>query len=430
MRKTPKNMNMNRVFVMVGGKSIPAVDIRHDAIRYQEDLSYARLKFGSGICRCNSQPLKLVIRELKGILFLACWPDQASLHALDCPFFSTPVSGGESQYLEGALDTSGVYSSLRLHHPVVQAAPSSPANKKGHSDDTSSTRGLGKLHIWGLLHHLWSDSGLNRWNPAWKRNWGLVRYVLRRSAQSTVIDDSPLIHSLYIPPVWNASKKTEISGYWADFMWPLKTLNRSMPGVVSGFVLGIVRKLEPNSRGYVMHLQHHGQAFHIDKSVADVLAAQSRRGWFALQRSTEAIENRVVAMLRIQSTDNGYCVVIEAALMRVSKDLIPISNNYEEAVADALVEGDRRFIRPLHFDAHRHPIAHFVLTDCAQAYSGENLPGKVFMNISCHEETPNVQRQVDESARKVAAENRCLFWQWKVSQGKTIPPLPSALSLD
>lgn len=417
-----KMQTQNRIAVLVDGAPIEASAIRHDPGAYQNELLAAKQKFGSAICRCQNTPLKLVIRELNHKLFLACWPDQAQSHALSCPFYSATEDNGRAKYASDAITTDGITTGIKLHHAVVQ--------KSAGTRPEGSATGFGRVHLWGLLHHLWESAGLNRWHPGWERDWGFGRYSIRRAAQSTMVDGHPLIHSLYLPPIWNSRKKDATQAHWNEFVEPLQRLNRSRPEVASGFVMGIVRKLEPSERGYVLYLQHHATAFHIDKNVVDFLVTHSRRGWFSLTRSqdTSSPLERVLAFLRIQSSANGFMVVVEAALMRVSKNYIPVSNQFEERLADLLVADDRRFIRPLHYDAHQYNLPHFILMDCAPGATSDNSPAKVCLFVSPTANTPFISNKTSSVNRGIADRLGYGYWQWNAFENQSIPLLPAVFS--
>lgn len=428
MAHAPVTTSMHRVTVKVAGSLISASAIRYEPDSYQTLLLEARKKFGSALCMCHGTALQLVIRERNSKLFLACWPDQAQSHALDCPFFSAARDGGVAGYQEGAITDNGLSTTLLLHHPLVQHKPSRDLSV-GHAKAPRAS-GPSRLHIWGLLHHLWESGGLNRWNPGWHRDWGLVRSMLRRVAQGTLVDESPLLESLYIPPVWVPKRKDDISANWADFKRPLLRKNRASDVVASGFVIGIVRKLEPTEYGFAIRLQHHSALFYMDKATADRLASYSRRGWSAIRMMPSNGKPGdgavVVVAMRIQASASNKLVIVEGALMRVSHKYIPVASSYEERMAELLIDTDRRFIKPLHYDQHSMDLVHFVLTDCAPVEGGQTSPCKVALFVYGAAIDPMHQVRLETSDRELALRMGCRFWMWNAAANPNIPALPLA----
>jgi hypothetical protein len=426
MPRQNQSVDPDRVRVLIAGTKVVASAVRHDPEPFQVNLHEARQRFGGGICLCQDKQLQLVIRERNSKLFLACWPDQAQEHALDCPFYSAPRDGGSQKYTSGAITEDGPNTNIQLHHPLLQPTP----NKKteGRTPPTRAA-GLSKLHLWGLLHHLWESGGLNRWNPGWKRDWGLVRYMVRRAAQSTSVDGVPLLSNMYVPPIWSVDRKAEILSYWNEFTRPLFRQHRTTELVASGVVIGLVRKLEVTESGFSIRLKNHSDIFYIDKQVADRLASYSRKGWSVLRTGinhtpTAGPGPKVIAALRIQAKATKALVVVEGVLMRVSPTFIPISSSFEERLAELLVEQNRRFIRPLHYDIQSLDLAHFVLTDCAGANVSETGPQRVALYVYGTAIAPTYQRTLEAKDRIDAKNMGCGYWKWNVSESKEIPSLP------
>lgn len=418
-----------RMHVLVAGSKVDAHIARYAPASIQSDLAAARTKFGNALCGCQKSPLPLVIKELKGKLFLACWPDQSSRHTLNCPFYSDQA-GASHEYQSGAIESDGSKTLLQLHHPLVQARSPQPTDSSTRKSQPAN--GLSKLHLWGVLHHLWEGAGINRWYPGWKRDWGFVRSVVRRVAQSTDAGGMALLPSLYMPPIWSVKRKDDIADLWREFTRPLYEHHRNSDPVYSGVVIGVVRLLEPSQYGFAIKLQHHSQAFFLDKATADRLASYSRKGWAALKMmgsvDPDGETPTVVAALRIQASASKTLVVIEGALMRTSRNYVPVSSSFEETVANLLIDQGRALVRPLHYDAHSSDLAHFVLTDCANPLSPDTGPMKVCLFIYGPAIDPAHQARLESRDRELADRMGCAFWSWNVRQQKTPPPFPLAIS--
>jgi hypothetical protein len=206
----------HRVQVLVAGKPVSAPAIRHDSQSFQQELHEARARFGSALCECQNPALKLVVRERTGKLFLAAWPDQAAKHALDCPFFSERRAGA-LEYGAGAIEPDGELTHIALYHPARQERlPARHLDTIEHRGPGPSGQRKDKLHLWGLLHYLWEEAGLSRWHPGWHRDWGFARYLIRRVAQTTMVEGQELLKSLYVPPIWSEKRKAEIQSHCSN----------------------------------------------------------------------------------------------------------------------------------------------------------------------------------------------------------------------
>lgn len=409
----------HRVAVMLAGQRVDAVSVRHNSVHYQDLLRTAKAKFGHGLCECQARPMHLVIRERSNKLFLACWPDEAHLHALDCPFYQAKDDSTREHYAADAIEVDGDALRVRLHHPVSREA----------GNNRSTQKSTDALHLWGLLHLMWEESGLNRWRHGWNRDWGMVRWLLRRVAQSTLIDNNVLLLSkLYIPPVWAGSdaRKSDIGKAWRSFKQPLMTNHRGQPVVDSAFVIGMVRSLDTTAHGYVIKLKHHSEPFYIDKRTSDMLNQYSRSGWAALRvpRGNDGHPSPIViAALRVQSTPKSALVVVEGALMKVSRHFIPVTNASEQSIAEDLVNQSRSFVRPLHYDLHRHSLPHFILIDCATTQPHQTTPDRTCLFVYGAPLSHHMSKVIrdDEASAKARG---CSSWKWLTSETDVPPPFP------
>lgn len=411
-----------QITVLVAGKALDATVIRHAPQEFQNELLLARKKFGNALCCCQPRPLPLVIRERGKKLFLAAWPEQSAQHALGCPFYSEPRLEGSAQ-AAGAVQYEGDVTKIHLHHPIRQ--PNRTIFAAQAVGDAKASK-FSRLHLWGLLHYIWDEAGLNRWHPGWHRDWGFVRHAIRRAAQSTIVDGAPLLQSLYVPPVWVQAKKQEVVEQWNKFVAPLMHSHRRSAEVASGFVIGSVRLMVPHVAGYKLALHHHAIPFMVDERMSKILSQYSRRGWAALKQLDSPVNGDhrpyVIAALRVESTSTGVMHVVEAVLMRVTPRYIPVNSSFEDKVARLLVEQDRQFVRPLHYDNHHAQQPDFILKD-SQPYRrpvAMHVYGPALGYIKLHQ-------QIDAD-RALAEQAGMDFWSWSEALQPQPPPFPPAFS--
>lgn len=401
-----------RVSVTVAGQKVEANLIRHSPERFQGQLVEARERYGSARCDCRVPPLQLVIRNRGDKLFLAAWPNDSHSHALDCPFYAeSDTATGAAAYAQPAIRHEGHQANLHLSHPLVRPGRGAPRAERPRQQARDS------LHLWGLLHHLWESAALNRWHAGWRRDWGFARAALRGAAKSTTVDGEPLLDKIFVPTVYDPARQQELKEYWARFCEPLRRQHRGCEQVRSGFVIGTPREVKETAFGVSMRLRGLMELFYLSEALVDNLARFSRAGWSAFNHADEddPEPHRVVCALKVEVTDKGKFIVVDAVLMRVTSHWIPVDSSYEATVARLLVQADRSFVRPLRYDNHRLALPHFVLCDgvghdrIAMAIYGTGIP--------------NAAKLIEQD-RQRAAQMGMGWWHWDASQQTDPPTLP------
>jgi hypothetical protein len=225
----------------------------------------------------------------------------------------------------------------------------------------------------GLLHLLWEEAGLNRWTPRLgraRRRWPFVREALDRAA-------------LRIVPARNQtlSDRLAMIGY-ADEDGPalLRETARNCGDTWRILLLGIVDDIalvnwQDGQQFCALRFDGAG-AYNLRVSAASLWHERVARRYpmataaLALPRTERAIRvvGLVTATVRVGVTQGlslVRCRADDIALMEVEPDtLTPVSSSHELAIARALVEQRRSFVRPLRFDAGRETVLpDFVLTD-------------------------------------------------------------------
>lgn len=404
------------ITVLAAGHHLDANGVRLNPAPFQAELENARRIHGHALCECRKPPLRLVIRERSGRLHLASWPDQTDQHAPHCPFFrESRLHSGASHYPEGTIQS----------HP-----DSSEATRLNFSKDLRDSRPTIRsdsgetVRMWGLLHYLWDSSGLNRWHPGWKRDWGLARHFLMKAALETTVHGLPLSDALFIPRVFRPSIQEQANQDWGRFTKMLRLHHRSSDQVFSGFVIGLVRNLIKESNGYTILLHHLNRGIYLPQARADMSSRMSRRAWSLLTQSPESRERKhhVAVMVRVESSNTGSVVAADCVFMRVSHDFIPVHNSQEESLAEWLVANDRELHRPLSYDQPVSDLPSFVLRDVSP-------DRRVFLEMSVIPTGPAPFEQQRMVARKVedAFSHGHQCWVWNTGESDRWPSIPEAV---
>lgn len=399
--------------VLLAGAHYPAQDVRLRPYEYNTQLLSARAHYGNALCECRRPALKLQIRERAGKLHLAAWPGQGSAHAFNCPFYSE--RDHQTVSVEGFAQGSDGRLRLKYVAPLTTTGNTQREEKLPPAP--------GSARMWALLHHLWMGSGLNRWYPGWRRDWGLTRHVLLREAAEIEIEDTTLDRILYVPRVFTEKSKNDIEKEWQSFVRPLTVDSRGQSLVRSSFVLGVVRTLTQAKTGYHVTLQQHAASIFLPDGICRLLAQRSRRGWSESLLRKERPEDkqaRVVVMLRVQAYPNGALVAVDGVMMRTTKSLIPSNTTQEDALANALQAAGAQFSRPLAFDQRHGDLPTFVLR---QADGSEPFFTDMYcIPLSTPRHSINHLRLVYCERAYEAGHD---IWIWDRHEGSTIPKIPS-----
>ena len=90
--------------------------------------------------------------------------------------------------------------------------------------------------------------------------------------------------------------------------------------------------------------------------------------------------------------------------MPTNKNYIPIDSSYEKQVCDALIEQNRRFVKPLRYDAGNEVLEDFFLID-----TDEQVPMEIYGM------TGNEEYDERKKAKIAIYERSGLpFWHWDV----------------
>jgi len=194
--------------------------------------------------------------------------------------------------------------------------------------------------------------------------------------------------------------------------------------------IGPVRTIEDSDYGMVLRLHHHAVRFYMDHHVADNMSMFSRRGWAAVKHMELPLDKSekpfVVVAMRVESSQGGSITIVEGVLMRVSRRFIPVDSSYEDRLARVLVEQDRHFVRPMHYDSYTIRQQDFILKDAAPQAPGLARP-PIALHVYGAAIAPPHRSRLEKADRCRAEEAGMGFWQWDAAAQAQPPPLPPGI---
>jgi hypothetical protein len=367
-------------------------------------------------CMCLVEGVEMYVARLAGTnegFIVKRMPNTGSHHAPDCPSYEPPPEfSGLGQVLGSAIteDPATGETTLKLDFSMTKIAGRSTMPVAGSASDSVATDGT-KLSLRGLLHYLWAQAELTRWQPSFagKRSWATVRRHLLRAAENKIARGDALQSRLYIPEVFSVEQREEIHArrlaQWAHAM--------PSPGKSQHLMLLIaeVKELVPARYGYKAIIKHvPDQAFALDEQLYRRLGRR-----FAPELSLwGAADNLHMVMIATFGVSYaGVATIAELSLMPVTQQWLPIEDLFEQQLVERLVRDGRAFVKGLRYNLPaEQPLASAILTDAVESPIA-----------LCIAPRGAGDQPFDAALEDFASVIGPRAWVWRVAQG-TMPPLP------
>lgn len=362
------------------------------------------------LCLCKGEGIPLHIRELSstGTLYLARMPGSGPRHAVGCPSYE-PIHGpAEAEALEAGsikmlADGRVVFAldaSLDVREQAGAQLPRAPAAELPQAVSAAKPR----LGLFALLQYLWGQAELHHWHPkmAERRRYRQVYQRLCLAADSILVKGFALRYRLFLPEPFNPKKAAAID---ADRIDRISRMARGANGRRRRFLaLGRLRGVTTHGGLTRITLGHLSDnlVIHVDAKLWKRLC----RRWDIEDLGGEENDLLVWGLFLIDRYQQGVMKASAAALLQTTEQYIPVYRPAEVALAYALIENQRRFIKMLSLDgrpSEGQPA--FLLTDVGET------PMPLYIT---DDPTPPDTRAADE-------------WYWHVSKEPSWPPLPMSV---
>jgi Protein of unknown function (DUF1173) len=361
-------------------------------------------------CLCLVDGVEMYVARLCDGYIVKRMPDTGSLHAPNCPSYEPPPEvSGLGQVLGSAIteDPATGETTLKLDFAMSKIAGRSTMPTAGAGGDSVASSGT-KLSLRGLLHYLWDQAELTRWQPGFavKRTWGTVRKHLLQAAENKLARGYSLRSRLYIPEVFAIEQRDALNArritQWSQAV--------TVPGKPQHLMLLIaeVKEIVPARYSFKAVVKHvPDQAFALDEQLYRRLG-QRFESALTLWGAADDIHMVMVATFSVAAA--GIPTIVELSLMPVTRQWLPVEDAFEKQLIERLVGEGRSFIKGLRYNlGAASALACATLTDC------EGSAPLLFV----------VPTGVEDNGRhlQVAAPSAPL-WLWHPS-GEAMPPLPS-----
>src|SRR5574338_341377 len=278
-------------------------------------------------------------------------PESGSAHHPGCPSYEPELqcSGLGELVGEAVLESEPGHVELRVAFPWVRMI--GRGVPRGEPQDVSEVEVPGRrMSLRALMHYLFERAGFNRWSPAMagKRNQGVLRKYLLEAAEEIMVKGVPLAERLYVPEPFSESAKAEAAQRRREKLAVLHPKDGQTPLAI---VIGEFKASEATSQGRRVWIRH----------MPDAPLLIAGKSWERMERvfaplfdardadTGHPVRLILAALIRAR---REYTYEIDAAsLMLTSEHWIPLEGVHELPLIDTLVAQQRRFIKPLRYDA-------------------------------------------------------------------------------
>jgi hypothetical protein len=367
-------------------------------------------------CTCLVEGTEMYVARLAGTndgFIVKRMPNTGSRHAPDCLSYEPPPElSGLGQVLGTAIIEDPVTgeTALKLGFPMSKMGgrPTIPA--PGSPSDSVACDGT-KLSLRGLLHYLWDQADLTRWQPGFsgKRSWGTVRRHLLLAAENKIARGCALRSRLYVPEVFSVEQRDAIStrriGQWGHAV--------AAPGKPQNLMLLVaeVKEIVPARYGFKAVIKHvPDQAFALDEQLYRRLG---RRFETELALWGSAGNVHMIAIATFGVSNAGIPAIAEMSLMPVTPQWLPIEDSFDRQLVDRLVSDGRSFIKGLRYNL---PLGHLFAS--ATLTDADGSAPMLFIAPRGFDESELIR-----SSKELAIGSGSACWVW-VPGNEAMPLLP------
>lgn len=302
-------------------------------------------------CMCLVKGVEMYVARLGNGYIVKRMPDTGRHHAPDCPSYEPPAHlSGLGQVLGSAIKEDPVTGliSLRLGFSMSKTNGRSTCPTASGEDSSVASDGT-KLTLRGLLHYLWDQAELTRWQPgfAGKRSWATVRRHVMQAAENKVARGEALRERLYMPEVFSVERRDEINSRRVA-QWMQGGPHRGSARHLM-LMIAEVKEIIHARYGFKAVIKHvPDQAFALD-AVLYRRMAKRFEGGLSLWGASDNLHMVMAATFDIN--DAGVPTIDELSLMPTSREWIPVEDRFELNLVEVLVGSSRRFLKTLRYNA-------------------------------------------------------------------------------
>lgn len=318
--------------------------------RLQEVL--ARVHDGAERPRCLCVPDGVEMYVARHRLYIVKrMPGTGGQHHPQCPSYEPDAqqSGLGELMGEAIVETTPGSVELRVDFPWVRVPGRGVVPGDSH-DPGEVVAPRRRMSLRALTHFLFERAGFNRWMPAMagKRNQGVLCKHLLEAAGEMIVKGQPLAQRLYVPEPFSEASKAAAALRRRDKLAVLQPHDGQSPLAV---VLGEFKTCEATAFGRRIWIKHMPDAPLLIADKAWERARRTYAAYFEVHDADAGYRPRLVVTALIRAKREHVYEVDALSMMLVSEHWIPVEGAHEIELVQELVEQQRRFFKPLRYDA-------------------------------------------------------------------------------
>lgn len=319
------------------------------------------------LCLCCELAIPVYITRLGGTFVLKRMPSTGSQHAVGCTHYEPPAElSGLGEVLGTAIseDPDTGMTQLRVGFALSKGVPRSVDVGTGQGSGSVRSDGT-RLSLRGLLHFLWREAELTRWQPRFsgRRTWGVVRGHLLSAARNMTVRGASLADVLYVPETFSVENRHEIaSRRMRRFTNGSQRHRDARPLMV---VIGEVKDIVPTRFHFKAIVKHvPDQAFLLDGQLHRRMMKHFERE-LSLWGGSDAV--RMILIATFALNHDGLPTIEELSLMPVTSQWLPVEDHFDLELVQRLVYARRTFEKVLRRNATFTPnsTSAILLDTCA-----------------------------------------------------------------
>jgi uncharacterized protein DUF1173 len=302
-------------------------------------------------CLCVPGGVELYVAHHHRRFVAKRMPESGNRHHPNCPSYEPDVqqSGLGELMGEAVLESEPGNVELRVDFPWTKTA--GRAVPRTSPEDRSEVEvPRRRMSLRALMHFLFERAGFNRWSPAMmgKRNQGVLHKYLMEAAEHVAVKGVALADRLYVPEPFSEAGMADAARRRREKLAVLRPKDGQSPLAI---VIGEFKSCDATASGRRVWIKHMPNA--------PLLVAA---------KTWERIERVFAPLFETQDADTGFKVrlmfaaliharreqtyeIDAASLMLTSEHWIPVAGVHELPLVHTLVEHQRRFVKPLRYDA-------------------------------------------------------------------------------
>jgi len=339
-------------------------------------------------------------------------PNGGGRHHPSCESFEPEASVSGLGPLEGSairelVDTGRT--ELRVDFPWTRRlSPSAARTASADSGQVSVT--VRRMSLRAVLHFLFDRAGFNRWTPGMtgRRNQGVIWKYLLEAAEAVDVAGGPLADRLFVPEAFNETAKAEAARRRRE---KLAILSPSDGATPLALVIGEFKSMEMVEEGRRVWIRHMPDAPLLVEGRLWERFARAYAPLFEARDADTGLRVRLVIAALIKARREHTYEIDAASLMMTSEHWIPADGVHELPLIDCLVREERRFIKPLRYDA-----------PSAEAFANALLVDVGPQPFPLHLVSPYMDERGRAAKRRAIEQAAQDVWVWETD--RPMPALP------